>query len=112
METKSLLESQALGAGLSSVKGDKVALPNSVDQIIFQCVVSAFTAGSLTAIVEHSLDGTNWCTAISFTAAKAATGIEFKFPTTSVGQFVRSSVITAALTDLTAEIKVGYRSRK
>ena len=112
MEFKDLLPETTLTASLSNVKGDKLALPNSVDSIIFQIIVSNRTGGDVSAVIEHSIDGSNWHTLISFTANINSNTAELKIPTTTVGGFVRSSHSTAVATALKAQIQVGYRSRK
>lgn len=105
------LLSKSYSSDVTDEKGGVIDLPRGSGEFIFQIKVTDLTAGSITAKVEHSIDGVTWYDLVAFTAAIAANTNELKFPSTSVGGHIRSSVSTAAGSSLTAEIKVAYNPR-
>ena len=97
---------------VTNEKSTTVELTNNAQDLIFQIITTNRTAGSITALIEDSIDGVNWATLVSFTAAIATNTVERKYPTTAVGKYIRTSVTTAALSDMTAVIDVAAELKK
>lgn len=89
---------------------EQVCVPASATEFIFQAAVTR-TAGTFNGKIQHSVDGTNWHDLVAFTAA-SATGVELKFPTTSVGQYLRSSITSSGTANLVVEIIAAYRVQR
>jgi len=71
------------------------------------------TSGTFTGIVEHSPNGVDWFTFISFTAALNSNTSEIKFPANDYClTYVRASVTAAAAPDATVEISLCYSVKK
>ena len=106
------LLNKSYSSDVTNEKGDSKFMSPKSSDFIFQIAVSNRTAGSITAIIEHSLDGENWYTLVSFTAAIATNTAEVKYPATSIGGYLRSSVTTAVGTSLDAKIIAAYSAIK
>jgi len=75
--------------------------------------VSGYSAGTFTGIIEHSPNGLDWFTLITFTAAIAANSSEIKFPANDIClTHIRAKVTAAAAPDATVEISLCYSSKK
>ena len=90
--------------------GEQLTVPASATEFIFQAKVTR-TAGTFNGKIQHSIDNVNWHDLVAFTASSSSS-VELKFPTTDVGQYLRSSVTTTGTANLAVEIIVACRIQR
>ena len=97
----------------TDVTSDAVSLDCYSSGFVGFIKVSDRSAGTFTGTIEHSPNGIDWFTYITFTAAIATNTSEIKFPTNDLClTHIRAKLTTAAAPDANVEISLCYSAKK
>jgi len=94
----------ASAARTATATSDAIDLPGDAISVGIAIQTSAFTSGTFTAKLQHSLDGSVWLdVAGAVSSAVAATGMEIDFASTAVLPKLRV-VLTGASTPIATQV--------
>ena len=107
------IEFFASAARTATATSEPKSLPTDATDIGIAIDTSAFTSGTFTAKVQHSLNGSRWVDlAGAVSTAIAATGIEVKFASAACLPLIRVVLTGASTPVATQSVAVVYGDKK
>lgn len=94
----------------ATTTGAGVTLEKLNTDYVFEQIISNRTGDTYDTVIQHSADGTNWHTLVTFTQVAAGTdATELKFPTTAVLGHVRAVCTLGGAGDADIVVNIHYK---